>query len=116
LPPSTQPNPRPRQYRGADDSADLLDETAEASKATIAYVKKVQNNLLTYDEAIGELTRQIKARGLGLTETLRARDVIGTNKTAADHYARRLRANRRTDCPVDAGQVAGGRRSVRRVR
>jgi hypothetical protein len=87
LPPSTQPNPRPRQYRGADDSADLLDETAEASKATIAYVKKVQNNLLTYDEAIGELTRQIKARGLGLTETLRARDVIGTNKTAADHYA-----------------------------
>lgn len=55
------------------------------------YAKRVAAKLLTYDEALSELSKAAKARGVGLTEALRGAGKIGLESKAADYYAGQFR-------------------------
>lgn len=69
------------------------------------YAKRVAAKLLTYDEALGELSKAVKARGVGLTEALRGANTIGLDKTAVDHYRDTMRDGvRDAGLPVPANE------------
>lgn len=74
----------------------------QMTKATAEYARKVKDKLLAYDEAIAELTKLVKSRGLGLTELLRGRG-LPTTQTAADYYQGQFRdAIKAAGMPVPA--------------
>jgi hypothetical protein len=69
----------------ADRSADgeRRSRATEIAEAVTFYAKKVQDRLLSYDEAMAELLKQVRSRGLALTELLRSQGAIGVGSTAA---------------------------------
>lgn len=74
----------------------------QMNKATAEYAQKVSKKLLSYDEALAELAKLVKSRGLALTELLRSRG-MATTQTATDHYQGQFRdAVKQAGLPVPA--------------
>lgn len=89
--PAAKPEPQPATPAGPTTYGKADVAVIEMNLLAADYAKRVAAKLLTYDEALGELAKAVKARGVGLTEALRGAGRIGLEAKATDYYAGQFR-------------------------